>query len=381
MAKADYYDVLGVGRNASQEEIKKAYRQLAIKYHPDKNPDDKQAEEKFKEAAQAYEVLSNPDKRTRYDRYGHQGVEGAGQGNMNMDDIFSHFGDIFGGGGSPFSDIFGRSSGGQRVKKGTNLRIKLKLTLEEVANGVEKKIKVKRAVACDGCSGTGAKNGTAVENCPSCSGTGQVRRVVNTMLGQMMSASTCPSCGGEGRRITSKCQSCNGDGTKAVEEVISANIPAGVEEGMQLAMGGKGNFPPRGGVSGVPGDLLIAVEEIEDGALKRDGKNVHYDLYVSFPDAALGTELEVPTLNGKVKIKIDAGTQSGRILRLKGKGIRDLNGYSLGDQLVHVHVWTPTELTKEEKVKLEKLRTSPNFNPNPDRNERSFFERMKEFFQ
>jgi molecular chaperone DnaJ len=377
-AKRDFYDILGVDRSASAEEIKKAYRRTAIKYHPDKNPGDKEAEEKFKEAAEAYEVLSNPDKKARYDRFGHQGVNngGFGSGGINMEDIFSQFGDIFGG--SPFGDIFGGGSRRTTRRKGTNLRIKLKLSLQEIANGVEKKIKVRRQVACKSCEGTGAKNGTSFTSCTTCNGSGQIKQVVNTMLGQMVSASTCPACGGEGKIISERCGSCGGDGTVLEEEVIPIKIPAGVEEGMQLQMNGKGNFPPRGGV---PGDLLVVIEEEEDALLKREGTNVHFDLHLSFIDAVLGTTVEVPTIDGKAKIDIVPGTQSGKVLRLKGKGIKELNGYAIGDQLVHVNIWTPKNLTKEERAMLEKLRDSPNFKPNPDKADRSFFDRMKEYFQ
>ncbi|MEN7548465.1 molecular chaperone DnaJ [Rapidithrix thailandica] len=378
MTKRDYYEILGVSRGAAQDEIKKAYRKIAIKFHPDKNPGDKEAEDKFKEAAEAYEVLSNPDKRERYDRFGHQGVEGGfGSGGVNMEDIFSRFDDIFGGG---FGDFFGGSGGGRgaRMKKGSNLRIKLKLTLEEIANGVEKKIKVKRYVSCDSCDGNGSKNGTSLKTCPTCQGTGQVRKVVNTMLGQMVSTNTCPSCNGEGQTISQSCDKCHGEGRIYKEEVIPIKIPAGVSEGVQLSMSGKGNAPKRGGI---PGDLLIVIEEVEDENLKRDGNNVHYDLYISFIDACLGTTVEVPTINGKVKIPIEAGTQSGKVLRLRGKGIRDLNGYSTGDQLIHVNIWTPKKLSSDEKKVLESLRSAENFKPQPGKSERSFFEKMKEFFE
>lgn len=373
MAKRDYYEILGVSKSASKDEIKKAYRKIAIKFHPDKNPDDKEAEEKFKEAAEAYEVLSNDEKRQRYDRFGHQGVGGAGGGygggGMNMEDIFSQFGDIFGGGGgSPFDSFFGGGGGrSRRTRKGTNLRIKLKLTLQEIANGIEKKIKVNRLVV---------DPGTTFKNCPTCQGTGQVRKVMNTMLGQMMSTSTCPACGGTGQMVDNRAAGTDSSGMKRQEEVISVKIPAGVSEGMQLSMSGKGNEV----AGGIPGDLLIVVEEQEDDTLKRDGNNVIYELYMSFIDAALGTSVEVPTINGKVKIKIDAGTQSGKILRLRGKGIRDIDGYSTGDQLIHVNVWTPKTLSKEEKEVLESLRDSRNFEPNPSKGERGFFENMKEFF-
>lgn len=378
MAKRDYYEVLGVSRSAGDDEIKKAYRKLAIKYHPDKNPDDPSTEEKFKEAAEAYEVLSNPEKRKRYDQFGHQGVGGGGYsgGGMNMEDIFSQFGDIFGGGGA-FESFFGGGGRGRSVRRGSNLRIKLKLTLEEIAHGAEKKIKVKRHVTCDGCGGNGSKNGTSLQNCSACNGTGQMRKVVNTMLGQMVSTTTCHVCNGEGTTISNKCEKCQGEGRLLEEEVISLKVPAGVVDGMQLSMTGKGNVPPRGGVAG---DLLILIEEVEDEILKRDGQNIVYDLYINFADAALGTTLEVPTIEGKVKIKIDAGTHSGKILRLKGKGIKDINGYGKGDQLIHINVWTPQQLSKEEKEILAKIKDSDNFRPNPGKYDKGFFEKMKEFF-
>ncbi len=381
MSKRDYYEILGVSKNATADEIKKAYRKVAIKFHPDKNPDDPTAEDKFKEAAEAYEVLSNPEKKQRYDRFGHQGVNsgGFGGGNMNMEDIFSQFGDIFGGGGNPFESFFGGGGGrGQtRRRKGPNLRIKLKLTLEEVANGVEKKIKVKRHVTCKVCDGNGAKNGTSLQTCSTCGGSGQVRKVMNTMLGQMVSSSTCPNCRGEGKIVTDTCDACKGDGRMMEEEVIPIKIPAGVSEGMQLSMSGKGNVPIRGGI---PGDLLIVIEEEEHAVLKREGNNVVYDLYINFADAALGTSVEVPIIDGFVKIKIEPATQSGKILRLRGKGIQDINGYGRGDQLIHVNIWTPKQLTKEETAILEGLRDAPNFAPNPGKNEKGFFDKMKEFF-
>ncbi|WP_215224339.1 molecular chaperone DnaJ [Echinicola shivajiensis] len=370
MAKRDYYEVLGISKDASEGEIKKAYRKMAIKYHPDKNPDDHTAEEKFKEAAEAYEVLSNPEKKERYDRFGHQGVNGNGGfggGGMNMDDIFSQFGDIFGGGGGFDSFFGGGSRGGRRVRKGTNLRVKLKVNLKEVAHGVEKKIKVKRHVVADGVS---------FKTCTTCQGSGQVKKVVNTMLGQMVSASNCPSCGGSGQIIDKKPDNADANGLLLKEEVIPINIPGGVADGMQLSLSGKGNEIP----GGVAGDLLIVIEEIEDEILQRDGNNVVFDLYASFIDAALGAQIEVPTIDGKVKIKLEPGTQSGKILRLKGKGVKDLNGYGRGDQLIHVNVWTPKQLTKEEREKLESLRTSENFIPDPGKSEKTFFDKMKEFF-
>lgn len=369
MAKRDYYDILGVSRNADADEIKKAYRKLAIKYHPDKNPGDKAAEDKFKEAAEAYEVLSSPEKKQRYDQFGHAGGSagaggGYGGGHMNMEDIFSQFGDIFGGGGgSPFESFFGGgggSRGGRRVQKGTNLRIKVKLTLEEIANGVEKTIKVNKMNSCKTCGGSGAKDKGSFSTCSTCGGAGSVRRVQNTILGQMQTTTTCPACHGEGQTITSKCSSCHGEGVERGEETITINIPAGVTEGMQLSMNGKGNAAPRGGI---PGDLLILIEEVEHKSLKRDGVNIIYDLYISFIDAALGTSIEVPTIDGKARIKIDAGTQGGKILRLKGKGIKDINSYHKGDQLVHVNIWTPKTLTREERMALEKLQESLISNP------------------
>lgn len=384
MTKRDYYDILGVARNAGADEIKKAYRKLAIKYHPDKNPGDKEAEEKFKEAAEAYEVLSNQEKRQRYDQFGHAanaaGAGGyGGGGGMNMEDIFSQFGDIFGG-GSPFESFFGggQSRGGRRVQRGSNLRIKVKLTLSEIANGVEKKVKVSKQVACQTCDGTGAKDRSSFHTCSTCGGSGSVRRVTNTILGQMQTTSTCPTCNGEGTQITSKCSVCHGDGVVRGEETISINIPAGVSEGMQLSMSGKGNAAPRGGI---PGDLIILIEEIPHETLKREGNNVVYDLHVSFIDAALGSSVEVPTIDGKAKIKIDAGTQGGKILRLKGKGVPEVNSYHRGDQLIYVNIWTPKALSREERDLLEKLSNSPNFKPQPGKHEKSFFDRMKEYFE
>jgi molecular chaperone DnaJ len=368
MAKRDYYEVLGVTKSASADEIKKAYRKLAIQFHPDKNPDNPEAEDKFKEAAEAYEVLSNAEKKARYDQFGHQGLGGNGGyggAGMNMEDIFSQFGDIFGGGGG-FGSFFG-GGGGRRTKKGTNLRVKLKLNLQEIANGVEKKIKVKRHVVAAGVS---------FKSCSTCQGSGQVKKVVNTMLGQMVSASTCAVCGGSGQIVDKKPAEADLRGLIVKEEVISINIPGGVGEGMQLSMSGKGNEIP----GGIPGDLLIVIEETEDNVLQREGNNVIYDLHVSFIDAALGASLEVPTIDGKVKIKIDPGTQSGKMLRLKGKGIKDINGYQRGDQLIMVNVWTPTELSKEEKNTLEALRSSENFQPDPGKQDKSFFDKMKEFF-
>lgn len=381
MSKRDYYEVLGIAKNADEAEIKKAYRQMAIKFHPDKNPGDKTAEEKFKEAAHAYEVLSDAEKRRRYDQFGHKGVSGAGGGGygggMNMEDIFSNFGDVFGG-HSGFESFFGGGQGGRRnVARGSNLRIKVKLNLEEIAHGIEKKIKVNKSVACSTCSGSGAQNASSFSTCSTCKGSGQVRRVTNTILGQMQTTSTCPTCNGEGQTIANKCKTCHGQGIEHGEEVISIQIPAGVGDGMQLSVSGKGNAAPRGGV---PGDLIVAIEEIEDEKLKRDGNNLLYDLYISFVDATLGTTVEIPTIEAKAKIKIDPGTQGGRVLRLKGKGLPQVNSYNKGDLLVNINVWTPQSLTAEEKKALEKLRESDNFKPHPGKGDKSFFDRMKEYF-
>jgi molecular chaperone DnaJ len=380
MSKRDYYEILELSRNASADEIKKAYRKMAIKHHPDKNPGDKAAEEKFKEAAEAYEVLSNAEKKQRYDQYGHAGMGnnagfGGGAQGFNMEDIFSQFGDIFGGhfGGGGF----GGNRGGRHVNRGSNLRVKVKLALDEIANGVEKKIKVNKYVACKLCKGSGAKNGASYNTCGTCRGSGQVSQVTNTILGAMRTTSTCPACGGNGQTITEKCTSCHGDGIVRDEEIISINIPAGVAEGMQLSVSGKGNMGARGGVAG---DLIIVIEEQEHELLKRDGINLYYEHYISFVDAALGTNIEVPTIDAKAKIKIDPGTQSGKVLRLKGKGLPDVNSYSRGDILISINVWTPQQLSKEEKRMVETLRDSENFKPHPSKKDKSFFERMKQYF-
>ncbi len=384
MSKKDYYEILGLSKDATPEQIKKAYRQKALKYHPDKNPGDETAEAKFKEAAEAYEVLSNPEKKSRYDQFGHAGMGnnyggGGFGGGMSMDDIFSQFGDIFGGafGGFGGSGFGGGGRTTRRVNKGSNMRIKVRLTLEEILTGVEKKIKVNKYVACKSCNGTGAKDGGAFHTCPTCNGMGRVTRVTNTFLGQMQTASTCPQCSGEGKVITDKCTACYGNGIVKNEEVISINIPAGVSEGMQLSLSGKGNAAPRGGV---PGDLIVLVEEIPHDKLIRDGSNLLHDYYISFPQAVLGTHIEVPTLEGKARIKIDPGTQGGKVLRLKGKGLPMVNAYGRGDLLVNINIWTPQTTSKEEKAILEELEVSENFKPNPKKTDKSFFERMKDVF-
>lgn len=382
MSKRDYYEVLGVPKSASEAEIKKAYRKKAIQYHPDKNPDDKESEEKFKEAAEAYEVLSNSEKRQRYDQFGHAGVGGASGGGfsgggMSMEDIFSHFGDIFGG-GSFFGGGFGSSRSSQRVNRGSNLRVKVKLTLKEIAEGVEKKIKVKKYVECKSCKGSGAKDGSSFSTCSTCHGSGHVTRIQNTILGQMQTSSTCPSCGGEGKIITNKCNSCAGEGIVRDEEVISINIPAGVAEGMQLSVSGRGNAARRGGING---DLLILVQEEEHPELVRDENDLLYNLFISVPDSILGTAVEIPTIENKVKVKIDAGTQPGKILRLRGKGLPDVNGYGRGDLLVKINIWVPTDVSKDEKKILEKLQLSDSFTPKPSMQEKSFFKKVKNFFE
>lgn len=387
MTKRDYYEILGVTKTASADEIKKAYRKVAMQFHPDRNPGNKDAEEKFKEAAEAYEVLSDADKKARYDRYGHAafapGSGGfSGSQNVNMEDIFSQFGDIFG------DDIFGSFFGGGggrrggagsrgRGTRGSNLRIKLKLNYEEMSKGVTKNIKVKKYVSCSTCDGSGAKDKGSIQNCSTCGGSGQVRKVTSTFLGQMQTVSTCPTCNGEGSTITNKCTVCKGEGRVYGEETVNINIPAGVQEGMQLSLSGKGNAGERGGA---PGDLIILIEEEAHKELQRDGLNVAYELHISFPDAVFGTNVEVPTIDGRAKIKIPPGTQSGKIFRLKGKGFPEVNGYGRGDQLIHVNVWTPQNVTHDEKEMLNQMNSSPNFKPQPGKSEKSFFDKVKEVF-
>ena len=367
--KQDFYEILGVSKNASAAEIKKAYRKKAVEYHPDKNPGDEKAEEMFKKAAEAYEVLGDADKRAKYDQFGHQAFEGGGfgGGGMNMDDIFSQFGDIFGSafGGGGFGGFGG---GGQRRVKGSNLRIRVKLSLEEIVNGVEKKVKVRRKTQADGVT---------YKTCSTCNGQGQVTKITNTILGRMQTAATCSTCGGAGQMIDKRPSGADAQGLKVVEETVSIKIPAGVEEGMQLKVSGKGNGAPG---NGVPGDLLVAIETEEHPTLKREGDNLHYDLYVSFSEAVLGSSKEIDAIGGKVRIKLEPGIQSGKILRLRGKGVSSINGYGTGDLLVHVNVWTPKELNREQKEFFEKMQNDDNFAPRPEKSDKSFFEKVKDMF-
>lgn len=383
--KRDYYEILSVQKTASGDEIKKAYRKVAMQYHPDRNPGDKSAEDKFKEAAEAYEILNSPDKRAQYDRFGHnafsnRGGGGGFGGGMNMDDIFSQFGDIFGDEG--FGGFFGGGQQRGRQSRGTgtrgsNLRVKLKMNYEEILKGAQKTIKVKKHVKCTTCQGSGAKDKGSIQTCNTCHGSGQVRRVQNTFLGQMQTVTTCPTCSGDGSTITAKCGACKGEGRVYGEETVSVDIPAGVQEGMQLSISGKGNAGERGGT---PGDLIVLIEEEAHPQLQREGLNVAYDLHVSFPDVVFGTNVEVPTIDGRAKIKLPAGTQSGKVFRLKGKGFPNINGYDKGDQLVHVNIWTPQTVSNEEKEMLEKLQKSENFEPKPEKGDKSFFDKVREMF-
>ena len=389
MEKRDYYEVLGVEKNASADEIKKAYRKKAIQYHPDRNPGDKEAEEKFKEAAEAYDVLSNPEKRARYDQFGHAGMSGAAGnggpfggfgGGMSMDDIFSMFGDIFGGHGG-FGGFSGFGGGGgntqQRYHRGSDLRVKVKLTLKEISTGIEKKFKLKKYVPCPHCHGSGAEGNSGVETCPTCKGTGSVIRNQQTILGTMQTRTTCPTCGGEGHIIKNKCKECGGEGIVYGEEIVTVKIPKGVAEGMQLSMSGKGNA---GKHNGVPGDLLILVEEEPDKELIRDENDLIYNLLLNFPTAALGGTVEIPTIDGKVKVKIEPGTQPGKVLRLRNKGLPSVNGYGTGDLLVNVSIYVPETLSKDEKKALEEMEKSDNFQPNTSVKEK-IFRKFKNLFE
>lgn len=381
--KRDYYEILGVSKSASKDELKKAYRKLAVQYHPDKNPDNKEAEEKFKEAAEAYEVLSDDEKRRKYDQFGHEGLGGAGgfSGFTDINDIFNHFGDIFGAGfGGSFGGFGGgfssRGRGGHSVRKGSNLRIKVSLNLQEIVGGVEKKIKLKKKVSCSTCSGSGAATPSAVQTCTTCNGAGVVVQVVNSILGRMQQQSVCPTCGGDGKTITQKCTNCYGEGIVDGEETVSIKIPAGVAEGMQMNAAGKGNAARRGGVNG---DLILLIQEESHPDLQRDGNDLIYELPISIPQAILGATVEIPTVDGSAKIKVDEGTQSGKILRLRGKGIPDVNGYGRGDLLVQVQVFVPKTISKEERKTLEKLQDSPSFAP--QNKKEGFFSKVKDFFE
>ena len=388
--KRDYYEVLGVDKNASAEDIKKAYRKMAVKYHPDKNPGNKEAEEKFKEAAEAYSVLSDADKKARYDQFGHAGVEGAGPdfsggfGNLNdiLNDLFGGaFGGGFGGGFGGFGGGFGGQRGGQRQQKvyrGRDIRVRVKLTLEEIAKGVEKEISIEKSVPCHECNGRGAKNSSDIKTCPACNGTGQVQRVVNTFLGQTVTYSTCQQCGGEGKIISNPCRHCGGTGLVRERVTIKVKIPAGVEAGMQLTIQGEGHAAKNNGING---DLLVVIEEQEHPNLKRDGNNLYYTKVVSLPDAILGAEAEVPCLDGPYKIKVDPGTQSGTVLKLRGKGLPTVNGYGgTGDMYVKIAVWIPRKLDKDDKAVVESLRKKDSFKPNPTKEDKSFFDRIKDLF-
>ena len=387
MAKRDYYEVLGVDKNASADEIKKAYRKMAVKYHPDKNPGDKEAEEKFKEAAEAYSVLSDADKKAKYDQFGHAGVEGAGPdfsgGFGNLNDILNDlFGGAFGGGFGGFSGFGGGFGGGsrpqQRVYRGRDIRVRVKLTLEEIAKGVEKEISIEKNIPCTECGGKGAKSSADIQTCPACKGTGQVQRVVNSFLGQTVTYSTCQQCGGEGKIIKNPCRTCGGTGLVRKRETIKVKIPAGVEAGMQLTLQGEGHAAKNNGING---DLLVVIEEQEHPNLKRDGNNLYYTKIVSLPEAILGAEVEVPCLDGPYKIKVEPGTQSGTVIRLRGKGLPTVNGYGgTGDMYVKVAVWIPRKLNKDEKAMFESMKESDSFKPNPSKEDKSFFDRIKDLF-
>ena len=385
MAKRDYYEVLGVDKSASADEIKKAYRKLAIKYHPDKNPGNKEAEEKFKEAAEAYSVLSDADKKAKYDQFGHAGVDGAGPdfsgGFGNLNDILNDlFGGAFGGGFGGGFGGFGGFGGGQRrerVYRGRDIRVRVKLTLEEIARGVEKEISIEKNVPCPDCGGRGARNSSDIKTCPACNGTGQVQRVVNSFLGQTVTYSTCQQCGGEGKVISNPCHTCNGTGLVRQRETIKVKIPAGVEAGMQMTVQGEGHAAKNNGING---DLLVVIEEQEHPDFRREGSNLLYTKVISVVDAMLGCEVEIPCLDGKQKIKVEPGTQSGTVTRLRGKGLPSVNSYGTGDLYVKIAVWIPKKLTKEEKALFESMRHNESFKPNPTKEDKSFFEKLKELF-
>ena len=385
MAKRDYYEVLGVQKSASADEIKKAYRRLAVKYHPDKNPGNKEAEEKFKEAAEAYSVLSDADKKAKYDQFGHAGVDGAGPdfsgGFGNLNDILNDlFGGAFGGGFGGFGGFGGGFGGGQRrerVYRGRDIRVRVKLTLEEIARGVEKEISIEKNVPCPDCGGRGARNSSDIKTCPACNGTGQVQRVVNSFLGQTVTYSTCQQCGGEGKIISNPCHTCNGTGLVRQRESIKVKIPAGVEAGMQMTVQGEGHAAKNNGING---DLLVVIEEQEHPDFRREGSNLLYTKVISVVDAMLGCEVEIPCLDGKQKIRVEPGTQSGTVTRLRGKGLPSVNSYGTGDLYVKIAVWIPKKLTKEERALFESIRQNESLKPNPTKDDKSFFEKLKDLF-
>ena len=383
MAKQDYYEILGVPRDATADTIKKTYRKLALQYHPDKNPGDSHAEEKFKKIAEAYDILGDPKKKQQYDLTGHVGATQGGGGNGTYttytyttdEDLLNQYGEFFKG--TSFGEMFQGGRTRSRKKKGSDLKIKLTLTLQDIAQGVEKKIKFNHYVSCTACKGNGSKNGTAISNCSRCNGIGAMRKITNTFLGAMETQSMCDSCQGTGKVIITPCDICKGDGIVQKEDIIPINIPPGVKKGLQLVMRGYGNVPPKGGIAG---NLIILIDEKEDPVLQREGNNIHYQLHISFIEAVLGTEKEIPTLTGNTKIKLEPGAQSGKILRLVRKGIKDIEGYGQGDQLVHIQVWTPEKVTKAEKEILEKLKESPNFTPQIKKQDKNFFEKIKSIF-
>jgi molecular chaperone DnaJ len=383
MAKRDFYEVLGVSKSASEKEIKDAYRKLAIKYHPDRNPDNPEAEVKFKEAAEAYEILGNTEKKQKYDQYGHQAFDGGGYGGfsgggMSMEDIFRNFGDVFGGGGSPFDAFFGGNSGGGRSSRGSSIRVSIKVTLEDVVNGVKKKINVTKKTKCGTCNGSGADQvPNAKEICKSCSGKGVTYKVQNTFLGSFQTQTTCSTCSGEGQVILKPCKTCKGKAVVEGKELVEIDIPSGVQDGMSLSMRGAGNQSESGGQSG---DLIIQIIEEPHHDFMRDGNHIIYNLNLNFAQLALGDHIEIPIVGGKVKMTIKQGTQPGKVLKLSGKGVPDINGYGRGDQLIIVNAWVPQQLTKEEKEYMEKLKNSSNFNPDPNNTEKSFFSKMRDFF-
>lgn len=380
MAKRDYYDVLGVSRNASKDEIKKAYRKLAMQYHPDRNPGDKSAEDKFKEAAEAYEILSHDDKKNNYDRFGHEGVRGSGfgaEGFSSVNDIFSHFSDIFGG-SSIFDEFFGGNQRGRTRRRGSgtqgsDLRVNLKLTLEEIATGITKKIKIKKQVRCNDCNGTGAQAGTSLKTCPVCNGTGEIKSVSRSVFGQFVNITTCNNCSGEGQVVDSPCKTCSGDGRVNEETTLKIDVPSGVEDGNYMTMRGEGNAGKRGGQ---PGDIIVVFQELPHEHFIREKDDIVYNLFVSFPQAALGAEIEVPTLTGKSMLKIEQGTQPGKLLKMRGKGIRHLNYSGSGDQIVRINVAIPQKLNSKEKELLKQLSEMPNVKSSSEDEKKNFFSKF-----